>query len=198
MPRPKRQRKVALPPVMKGFQPFGCSGDARAAVHLHHEEYEALRLADYSGLSQQEAAVRMDVSRPTFTRIYDAALKKIAQAFVETRAIVLEGGDFTYDHAWYRCKDCDSTFTAENPSDELVACPVCDSQQIDSIQGGLPISEDAPAPLPGKVSDTGYCICLSCGIKISHQAGVPCRNIHCPSCGKRMRRDHQGGSNREK
>ena len=32
----------------------------------------------------------------------------------------------------------------------------------------------------------GYCICPSCGKKVSHQAGVPCYSLSCPQCGARM------------
>lgn len=35
----------------------------------------------------------------------------------------------------------------------------------------------------------GYCICPSCGEKISHQAGIPCYSTNCPKCGTRMIRE---------
>jgi predicted DNA-binding protein (UPF0251 family)/predicted Fe-Mo cluster-binding NifX family protein len=57
------------------------------------EEYEALRLADYMGLKHDEAAQKMNVSRPTFARIYESVRKKIAKAFVESRPIHFEVGN---------------------------------------------------------------------------------------------------------
>jgi len=35
----------------------------------------------------------------------------------------------------------------------------------------------------------GNCVCPSCGHKISHQAGQPCKDITCPKCGTRMVRE---------
>jgi len=50
---------------------------------LNFDEYETIRLLDYEGLMQEEAAERMNVSRPTLTRIYENARKTMAKAFVE-------------------------------------------------------------------------------------------------------------------
>ncbi len=35
----------------------------------------------------------------------------------------------------------------------------------------------------------GFCICLGCGEKVAHQAGVPCYSVSCPKCGKTMVRE---------
>jgi len=79
--------------------------DLEPAVLLY-EGYESIRLVDYEGLSQEEASKQMGVSRPTLTRIHDKAIKSIAQAFVEGKAILIEGGDYHSDNYWYRCEDC--------------------------------------------------------------------------------------------
>jgi uncharacterized protein len=39
----------------------------------------------------------MSVSRPTITRIYNKALKQIAIAFVDGKAIEIEGGNYLLD-----------------------------------------------------------------------------------------------------
>ena len=33
------------------------------------------------------------------------------------------------------------------------------------------------------------CICPSCGVKASHQAGAPCGSLECPECGSKMVRE---------
>ena len=71
MPRPKRYRTIENPPIMEGFKPFGISMTDLEPVILLFEEYESMRLADYLGLTQEQAAEKMNVSRPTFTRIYE-------------------------------------------------------------------------------------------------------------------------------
>lgn len=57
---------------------------------LLSEEFEALRLADYQNLSQQEAADQMGVSRQTFGNIVSRARFKVAASLVEGNALVLE------------------------------------------------------------------------------------------------------------
>jgi len=109
-PRPKRRRILGEPPSVSGFVPE--SGDYSTAsedkVILLFEEYEAIRLTDYEGLTQLEASLRMHVSRPTFTRIYDSARKKVAKAFVENKRISIEGGHVEFKAGWYRCANCGS------------------------------------------------------------------------------------------
>ena len=60
---------------------------------LGYDEYEVLRLLDYEGFSQAMCAQRMDVSRTTVTRMYESARKKMADAIVNGKEIVMEPGD---------------------------------------------------------------------------------------------------------
>jgi predicted DNA-binding protein (UPF0251 family) len=91
---------------MKGFKPFGMPSCKIEPVVLKFEEYESIRLVNYELLSQEESAELMNISRPTFTRIYNRALKQIAKSFVEGKAIEIEGGNYHLDKDWYRCKKC--------------------------------------------------------------------------------------------
>ena len=106
MARPQKSRKICNPPKMKGFKPFGIPMCEKERVKLKFEEYESIKLIDYDMLSQDHAAEQMNVSRPTFTRIYNRALKTIAKAFVEGKAIEIEGGNYKFEQDWYRCKKC--------------------------------------------------------------------------------------------
>jgi predicted DNA-binding protein (UPF0251 family) len=76
---------------MEGFKPFGIPMRELGSVVMLFEEFEAIRLADYENLTQEEAAEKMNISRPTFTRLYDKARKTIAKAFVEGKAIIIQG-----------------------------------------------------------------------------------------------------------
>jgi predicted DNA-binding protein (UPF0251 family) len=76
------------------------------SIRLKFEEYESLRLVSYEMLPQEEAARRMNVSRPTLTRIYNRALKMIAKALTEGKTIEIEGGNYSLDDEWYRCRKC--------------------------------------------------------------------------------------------
>ncbi len=106
MSRPKLDRKVAGPPLMMGYKPFGIPRKILSELYLHFDEFEAIRLLDYQGMTQAEAANEMNVSRPTLTRIYEKARRTIAQAFVEGKMIMIEGGQVTFEGEWYRCKRC--------------------------------------------------------------------------------------------
>lgn len=106
MSRPQKTRKINNPPKMKGFRPFGMQSCVKESISLKYEEYESLRLVNYEMLPQTVAAKQMNVSRPTFTRIYNRALKLIAKSFVEGKAIEIVGGNYQLDKDWYRCRKC--------------------------------------------------------------------------------------------
>ncbi len=116
MPRPKLRRKMNNPPHFKGFKPLGLPEENNPVV-INFEEYEAVRLSDFELHSQLEASRIMGISRPTYTRIYESARRKIAQAFVLGKVIVFEGGKVYFDSDWYMCKTCGSLFN--HPRKEL-------------------------------------------------------------------------------
>ncbi len=106
MPRPQKSRKICNPPKMQGFKPFGIAFCDSEHIFLQYDEYETIKLLNYEKLSQIEASESMKISQPTLTRIYNSALVKIAQAFVEGKTILIEGGNFELDKDWYKCKKC--------------------------------------------------------------------------------------------
>lgn len=61
---------------------------------LPFDGLEALRLADAEGLSQEEGAKAMGVSRATFGRVVAAARNVVAQALNNGIAIRIEGGHY--------------------------------------------------------------------------------------------------------
>ena len=131
MPRRKRNRRIQVPPVIKGMSVYGIRGRKSNEVILRLEEYEAIRLLDYQNLTQEEAAVYMDISRPTLTRIYEEARNKVATAFVEGRDLIFRGGDVYFDKNWYHCNSCKASFS--DYSDHVTNCPVCSSEDITSL-----------------------------------------------------------------
>ncbi len=179
-PRSKQFRKVVSPPVLKGFKPIGVPFSDAIVVTLLYEEYEALRLADYSGLKQEEAAKLMNVSRPTFTRIYSSCLKKLALAFTEGRSIVIEGGDVEFDKQWYRCNQCTTVF--HHPDAEHQECISCGSDDIEHINQSIRDWKEDQNGSKAETEAEEFCTCSKCGYSIVHQAGVPCFAHTCPEC----------------
>lgn len=135
MARPKTIRKMVSPPKFKGYKPYGYYAKEEAPVTMLFEEYEAIRLCDYELLHQSEAAEIMGISRPTLTRIYESARRKVAKAFAEARAIVIEGGKVYFDHEWFQCNKCGAHFNNPEIKKKLKNCPVCNSKLISEING---------------------------------------------------------------
>lgn len=153
---------------MEGFKPFGVPIKDLEPIVLFIEEYEAIRLTDYENLTQEEAARKMNISRPTFTRLYDKARKNIAKAFVEGKAILIQGGTFISDDYWYKCRDCNEVMITLKPIDQ---CRKCSSDNISQLND--PNGQE-------------YCICVNCDTRIPHEKNVPCRTHKCPNCSKTM------------
>ena len=93
MPRPCRCRRIRCQPDVSCFKPRGIPLDRLEQVILKLDEWEALRLADWEGLYQEEAARRMGISRQTFGNIIESAHKKIADVLLHAKALKIEGGE---------------------------------------------------------------------------------------------------------
>ena len=128
MARPKKLRKITNPPGIKGFKPIRhYPAEESAPILLDYDEYEALRLSDYELKSQSDAAVKMEISRPTFARIYEGARRKVARSFVEGVPILFQGGPVYFTSDWYVCNDCGCWFNHLDKEDPVIICPLCRS-----------------------------------------------------------------------
>lgn len=94
MSRPRKRRLLNRAPQAAIYKPAGVPLDGLRRIQLLQEELEALRLADLEGLTQEEAAERMGVSRSTFQRILTQAHRQVAMALVEGQALQIDGGTF--------------------------------------------------------------------------------------------------------
>ncbi len=92
MPRPYCRRLVRGRPAASLFKPAGVPCRGLDEIVMTLDEFEALRLSDFEGLYQEEAAGRLGVSRPTFSRIIESAHRKTADALLHGRALRIEGG----------------------------------------------------------------------------------------------------------
>jgi uncharacterized protein len=92
MPRPCCLRHVGHTPCTDYFKPAGIPMHMLEEVILALDELEALRLADFDGLYQEQAAEQMKISRPTFSRVIELARRKVADVLIHGKALRLEGG----------------------------------------------------------------------------------------------------------
>lgn len=182
MPRKKQIRKVEGLPKVIEFKPVNCRGKAQLSVNLFYEEYEAIRLMDYLNCNQEEAAEKMGISRPTFTRLYESARRKLSVMLIEGKALKIDGGSYRYDKDWHKCNDCNEYFEKQEKD---AGCTHCESENTKSLN-----------PKESFIDlKTQYCICLSCGERALHQKGIPCRTQKCKNCGAFMARETLNDSN---
>lgn len=90
--RPKKTRWIKCEPGERCFRPQCKPLRKLGGVYLTLDEFEAVRLSDVERLKQEEAAKKMKISRPTFSRIITSAHQKIGHALVNVKAIRIEGG----------------------------------------------------------------------------------------------------------
>jgi uncharacterized protein len=83
------------------FKPVGVPLRELEEVVMTLDEFEALRLADLEELYQEEAAARMEISRPTFGRVLKVARRKVAEVLVHGKVLRIEGGPVCVDEG--RC-----------------------------------------------------------------------------------------------
>jgi len=87
MVRPIKPRRVFFDPKAVYFKPRAVPLSMLEEVELEVDEMEAIRLCDFEGLEQEEAAKKMKISQSTLSRILLSARKKIAQALIQGKAI---------------------------------------------------------------------------------------------------------------
>ncbi len=93
MPRPRKWRRVCCLPELSLYGPLNAP-PGRDVVVLSVDEYEAIRLIDLEGFTQEECADQMDIARTTVQRIYSDARHKLAQSLVRGNVLRIEGGEY--------------------------------------------------------------------------------------------------------
>ncbi|MFC2128572.1 DUF134 domain-containing protein [Bacteroidota bacterium] len=136
MSRPKIERIVNNPPLFTEFKPIGIKGRILDEISLSLDEFEAFRLADHIGLSHEESAEEMNISRPTFTRLIEKARKIIADFIIQGKILTIEGGNIHFRHNLIRCIDCGHMFKTDI-SATIDHCPECESKNLLNLAGGF-------------------------------------------------------------
>lgn len=103
MARPRKSRRVCAEPAVRDLN----TGTDNDVINITIDEYEAVRLIDYLGLTQKECAKQMQVARSTITAIYDNARYKISDSIVNSKPIKVDGGDYELcPNSKYCCGQC--------------------------------------------------------------------------------------------
>lgn len=188
MSRPRRFRRILKDPKIRCFKPEAEELNELLPIEINIDEFEAIRLRDYLNIQQKKSAELMGISQPTFHRILVSARKKISEALIEGKSIIIVGQDYLIDDNRYKCKSCD--FEWKNPGKEYKKCPECQSENIViELQEKDSSSEDVS--LLSRVSYGGQglgagpprvCKCPECGFEYPKTKAVPCKNTKCPRC----------------
>lgn len=126
MPRPKKERKVFMPPVFDRFKPAGVRASMLDRIELTVDEFEAIRLADYLGYNHLESSKMMNISRSTFSRLIDMAHKKMSAFIIEGKELFISGGMVEFPANLVKCLDCGQVYDF----DEYRGCPNCSSERF--------------------------------------------------------------------
>jgi predicted DNA-binding protein (UPF0251 family) len=134
--RPRHPRRVEVEPDVTYFKPRGVPMADLEVAELTVEELEALRLVDLEGLEQDQAAIRMGVSRRALWSELDSARRKVAGALVKGSAIAIRGGNYVTAARRFECSSCGRTWDEPFGTGRPCACPGCGSPQVARQKAG--------------------------------------------------------------
>jgi uncharacterized protein len=129
MPRPRKCRFVTQEPGVTFFKPQGIPLRMLEHAQITVDELEALRLSDFLGMSHEEAAKQLKVSRPTVTRMLARAHQAIADALVNGKAIRIEGGDYVLEGLECQCPKCGAHWTETASGQTVRLCGKCSEDE---------------------------------------------------------------------
>lgn len=134
MARPLKCRQVNGSPPADYFKPRVIPLAQLDELILTIDEFEAVRLADFEELYQEEAAKKMAVSRQTFGNIISSARKKIADALVNGKAIRIDGGEYRLKRLKrLQCRDCGHEWQPACGAEDRETCGTCNSSNIATV-----------------------------------------------------------------
>jgi hypothetical protein len=91
--RYRSERFIENVPDVTFFKPAGVPTWSLEIVDLSYPELESLRLVDLEGLTQEEAAAKMGISRRSLWTDLNSARKKVAYALSKGCALQLTAGN---------------------------------------------------------------------------------------------------------
>ena len=132
MVRPQKNRMVAFDPDICYFKPRGIPLIDLEEVQITIDEYEALRLSDLMDMSYEEAANSMGVSRATFGRIVQRARKTLADALINGKAIIIQGGSYRIvdKSRIFMCNNCNNKWEEPRGTGRPENCPLCNQNDF--------------------------------------------------------------------
>lgn len=113
----------------RSFKPAGIPVSQLKTIHMNLDEFEALRLVDYEGLSQIEASDEMQVSRATIQRLLSKARQKTVDAILHNQILEVNN-----EITNIRLKG-ENKYDIESMKQKIIAFPTSDKINIDTHFG---------------------------------------------------------------
>jgi len=152
MARTKAKRDLKFKPRFKNFSPLGIVTEN---INLLHEEIEAIYLMDYQDLYQEDAALSMGVSRPTFSRIIKNARTKIATALINGKGLNIQDDKDEFIVAFI-CQDSQNYGALSIDMPYIVFVKIVENQLLEIKSINNPLFESSLRPsnvLPKLLAD---------------------------------------------
>jgi uncharacterized protein len=130
MPRPCKKRRVTCNPMATSFGPQSGSKRNLESVALTYDELEAIRLADYEGLYQEQAAAKMKISRQTFGNIVASAHRKVADFLINSKRLSVVGGAVDVGTCRFVCGGCGHAWSVARGAGNPGECPHCKGNEF--------------------------------------------------------------------
>ncbi|PLX69455.1 MAG: hypothetical protein C0603_00570 [Denitrovibrio sp.] len=135
MARPPKKRYVKHRLSYKEFGPLDIEVDIEdesKVVSLTADQLEAMRLADLEGMSHNDAAEFMKVSRQTFGRIIEQARQSVTLALINGKVLKVEcDSNIEFIDREVKCIECGCEWMlAGDKSEKKVVCTSCGSGEV--------------------------------------------------------------------
>lgn len=161
MPRPHKWKKIRSLPEYDSFAPRGV--EKEPAILMSVDEFEAIRLIDLEGMTQEECAQQMEVARTTAQAIYNRGRKKLAECLVHGYPLEIAGGNYRL------CSEERANFPGEHCPQHSPDCPKRPSM-CPKHPHGAPL--DCPRHIPHP--DSLKTMPSSCPKHAAHSQPVAC------------------------
>ena len=154
MARPVKNRIIQSMPRCEGVLPLGYDDSKEYEnVIMTVDEFEAIRLIDYEGANQESCAESMGISRSTVTNIYESARVKLADALINEKILLIEGGNYDIIHKNRKIGKLDNSIKDIKIAVTYDGCDIfqhfgqCEEFKIYNVSEGRVVSTETARPV---------------------------------------------------
>lgn len=132
MPRKRIARHIHSYPLSEGLKPRVVNKqleEPQKIIQLNLDEAEAMRLKDMVGLSQEEAAESMKISRQTYQNVLESGRKKVTEALWKGYGVEMVNNGNLLACCDMKCEQCGSVYSINEQLDKE-RCPKCGHDKV--------------------------------------------------------------------